>query len=151
MHHPSLVLASNPFPFLLAAPLSTFLDAPPRHQFHKKRSLLALEKEEIKVPPVLSMQVWDNDLFSADDFLASIDLNLLEVPVPYKMAKKCKMYTPEYHEKVCHVDVCRSEGRGLPVSGALFVQVVGLCAVTVVWGGLHIAYGAHTRTHTLTH
>ncbi|EGD79809.1 hypothetical protein PTSG_10792 [Salpingoeca rosetta] len=67
--------------------------------FHKKRSLLSRDKEEIKVPPILALQVWDNDLFSADDFLAAIDLNLLEMPAPFKLPKKCKMYTQEYHDK----------------------------------------------------
>eukprot|EP00043_Microstomoeca_roanoka_P019046 m.208684 g.208684 ORF g.208684 m.208684 type:complete len:2004 (-) comp16932_c1_seq2:1013-7024(-) len=67
--------------------------------FHKKRSLLTTDKEEVKVPPVLSLQIWDNDLFSADDFLASIDLNLLAIPPPFKLPKKCKAYTSQYLEK----------------------------------------------------
>lgn len=39
----------------------------------KKRRFFSIDKEEIKLPPILSLQVWDNDLISADDFLGNLE------------------------------------------------------------------------------
>lgn len=35
----------------------------------KKQHFYSLTKTEVHVPPRLTMQVWDNDLFSPDDFI----------------------------------------------------------------------------------
>ena len=35
----------------------------------KKEHFWSLDKTETKAPPVLVIQIWDNDKFSADDFL----------------------------------------------------------------------------------
>ena len=35
----------------------------------KKEHFYSLTKTEIQVPPRLTLQVWDNDLFSPDDFI----------------------------------------------------------------------------------
>jgi hypothetical protein len=35
----------------------------------KKEHFWSLDETEHRVPPVLMIQVWDNDKFSADDFL----------------------------------------------------------------------------------
>ena len=35
----------------------------------KKEHFYSLTKSERRLPPILTMQVWDNDLFSPDDFL----------------------------------------------------------------------------------
>ena len=35
----------------------------------KKEHFWSLDKTETKFPPVLVIQIWDNDKFSADDFL----------------------------------------------------------------------------------
>uniref|UniRef100_A0A182LWC6 C2 domain-containing protein n=1 Tax=Anopheles culicifacies TaxID=139723 RepID=A0A182LWC6_9DIPT len=45
---------------------------------------------ELKYPPVLTVQVWDNDSFSADDFLGTMDLNLAQLPFPANCADACK-------------------------------------------------------------
>jgi len=37
--------------------------------FRKKESMLALSDVEFKVPPNLTLQIWDADLISRDDFL----------------------------------------------------------------------------------
>ena len=37
----------------------------------KKEHIWSLDKTEIKAPPVLVIQIWDNDKFSADDFLGN--------------------------------------------------------------------------------
>jgi hypothetical protein len=37
--------------------------------FYKKESILDVGNKEFKVPPVLSLQLWDADLISSDDML----------------------------------------------------------------------------------
>ncbi|XP_041771209.1 myoferlin isoform X2 [Anopheles merus] len=46
---------------------------------------------ELKYPPVLTVQIWDNDSFSADDFLGTVDLNLTQLPVPASTADACTL------------------------------------------------------------
>jgi len=41
----------------------------------KKEHFWSLDKTESKVPAVLVLQLWDNDKFSADDFLGTISLD----------------------------------------------------------------------------
>eukprot|EP00055_Hartaetosiga_balthica_P009303 m.36689 g.36689 ORF g.36689 m.36689 type:complete len:2178 (-) comp6693_c0_seq1:45-6578(-) len=65
----------------------------------KKRRTLSASREDVRYPPILTLQLWDNDLFSSDDVLGFIDLNLLEMPHGFKLKKKCKPYTKEFHEK----------------------------------------------------
>eukprot|EP00052_Salpingoeca_macrocollata_P020806 m.175674 g.175674 ORF g.175674 m.175674 type:complete len:2346 (-) comp21363_c0_seq2:105-7142(-) len=57
----------------------------------KKTSFFSRAKnaEEIKLPPVLTIQIWDNDLFSPDDYVGSIDVKLSDMLVPVKDAKDC--------------------------------------------------------------
>jgi len=43
----------------------------------KKEHIWSLDKTETKVPPVLVVQIWDNDKFSADDFLGNFNSSLL--------------------------------------------------------------------------
>ncbi len=42
----------------------------------------------MKIPPVFSLQIWDNDLFSPDDYVGNIDLRLSSMPPPFKSASK---------------------------------------------------------------
>ena len=59
----------------------------------KKRSLISFgDKEEQKLPPTLALQVWDNDLFSANDFIGNMDLDLTKIPRPFRFPKDCKPY-----------------------------------------------------------
>ena len=48
----------------------------------KKEYFWSYDATELTVPPVLNLQVWDNDKFSADDFLGR---NSLLISVPMKM------------------------------------------------------------------
>ncbi len=50
----------------------------------KKEHFWSLDETEIKLPPVLTIQVWDNDKFSADDFLGQLSLNLNQIIRPVK-------------------------------------------------------------------
>uniref|UniRef100_A0A668AU59 Otoferlin n=1 Tax=Myripristis murdjan TaxID=586833 RepID=A0A668AU59_9TELE len=57
----------------------------------KKDSMFAWDETEYKIPARLSIQVWDADHFSADDFLGAIELDLNRFPRGAKTAKQCTM------------------------------------------------------------
>ena len=44
--------------------------------FEKSESIFDLGSTEMKVPAKLTLQVWDADIVSADDFLGLIDNNI---------------------------------------------------------------------------
>ncbi|KAL3317880.1 hypothetical protein Ciccas_003457 [Cichlidogyrus casuarinus] len=66
-----------------------FIPAENEITFKKKDSIFSLDATEIRLPPILIVQVWDNDKFSADDFLGTLELNLSELVTPAKQSKKC--------------------------------------------------------------
>lgn len=49
----------------------------------KKKNIYEKFDTELKVPPVLNVQIWDNDTFSPDDFLGSLTINLSHFPKPF--------------------------------------------------------------------
>ncbi|XP_053112314.1 dysferlin isoform X4 [Hemicordylus capensis] len=57
----------------------------------KKEHFWSLDKTENKVPPQLLLQIWDNDKFSFDDYLGSIQLDLNCMLKPAKTAEKCTL------------------------------------------------------------
>ncbi|KAK2145131.1 hypothetical protein LSH36_700g01069 [Paralvinella palmiformis] len=57
----------------------------------KKEHFWSLDQTERKLPPNLQIQVWDNDKFSADDFLGTLELNLNNMPTPTKKSSKCTL------------------------------------------------------------
>ncbi|XP_053560319.1 dysferlin isoform X2 [Bombina bombina] len=57
----------------------------------KKEHFWSLDKMENKIPPNLMIQIWDNDKFSFDDYLGSVQLDLNRMPKPVKTAEKCKL------------------------------------------------------------
>ncbi|XP_065176222.1 myoferlin-like isoform X2 [Sycon ciliatum] len=57
----------------------------------KREGLFSWDKTEFKLPPTLVVQVWDNDLFSLDDYLGDIELDLTFMPPPVKRSKNCSM------------------------------------------------------------
>lgn len=59
----------------------------------RKKHVFSLDKSEEHYKPTLILQVWDNDLFSADDFLGTIELNLTKLPMPAKTKKNCNLET----------------------------------------------------------
>lgn len=66
----------------------------------KKSMMLGMSEVEFKTPPNLTIQVWDADLVSADDFLGSITLNLNKLVKPTKDVKKCSLKMVEKAGKV---------------------------------------------------
>ena len=53
----------------------------------KKEHFYSIDKHEEKHPAVFCVQIWDNDIFHADDFLGVLELNLNKMPKPAKFAK----------------------------------------------------------------
>ncbi|XP_035461979.2 myoferlin isoform X1 [Scophthalmus maximus] len=57
----------------------------------RKQHLWNLDKTEFRIPPKLIIQIWDNDKFSLDDYLGSIELDLLNLIPPAKSPEKCSL------------------------------------------------------------
>ncbi|KAK6186023.1 hypothetical protein SNE40_008141 [Patella caerulea] len=57
----------------------------------KKEHFWSLDETEQHLAPILMTQIWDNDKFSADDFLGTLELNLNNMPLPAKKARSCNL------------------------------------------------------------
>ncbi|XP_032085532.1 myoferlin-like isoform X4 [Thamnophis elegans] len=57
----------------------------------KKQHFWSLDETMQKVPPKLIIQVWDNDKFSADDFIGNLEMNLTSIPRPAKRPRDCSL------------------------------------------------------------
>ncbi|XP_014817287.1 PREDICTED: myoferlin-like [Calidris pugnax] len=55
----------------------------------RKEHFWSLDETVLKVPPKLILQVWDNDKFSADDFLGVLELELTKLPQPARNPQNC--------------------------------------------------------------
>ncbi|XP_046666884.1 otoferlin [Homalodisca vitripennis] len=61
--------------------------------FYKKR-VWDLATTEVKVPPLLHLQVWDRDRLSSDDFIGDMVIELNKMPRGARSVKTCKLRTP---------------------------------------------------------
>ncbi|XP_074502030.1 myoferlin isoform X1 [Sebastes fasciatus] len=57
----------------------------------KKEHIWNLDKTEFRIPPKLIIQIWDNDKFSLDDYLGSVELDILNLISPAKSPEKCSL------------------------------------------------------------
>ncbi|KAF6270415.1 fer-1 like family member 5 [Rhinolophus ferrumequinum] len=57
----------------------------------QKDYIWSMDPTEMKFPPKLIIQVWDNDIFSPDDFLGVLELDLCDMPLPAQHAKLCSV------------------------------------------------------------
>ncbi|NXW83205.1 MYOF protein, partial [Alopecoenas beccarii] len=57
--------------------------------FSPQEHFWSLDPTVRKVPPKLILQVWDNDKFSADDFLGVLELELSRLPQPARQPQNC--------------------------------------------------------------
>ncbi|XP_072543804.1 dysferlin isoform X6 [Salminus brasiliensis] len=69
-----------PFHYLPAEQLCTI---------DKKEHFWSLDKAETKLPPKLTIQIWDNDKFSFDDYLGCLEMDLNHMLRPAKSPEKC--------------------------------------------------------------
>ena len=58
----------------------------------KKEHFWSLDETQSKLKPILNLQIWDNDKFSADDFLGQISLNLNNMIKAVKDSDKCGLH-----------------------------------------------------------
>ncbi|XP_002734885.2 dysferlin-like [Saccoglossus kowalevskii] len=72
------------FPFDYIPPEQTMI-------VKRKDHFWSLDETEERVPPTFIIQIWDNDQFSPDDFLGTLELNMNHMPKPAKSSGKCKM------------------------------------------------------------
>ncbi|CAB4068037.1 OTOF [Lepeophtheirus salmonis] len=66
-----------------------YLAAEEKVVISKKESMFSWDETTSKVPARLTLQVWDADHFSKDDFLGAITMDLNRFPRGAKTAKKC--------------------------------------------------------------
>ncbi|KAM9800773.1 fer-1-like protein 4 isoform 1-T1 [Syngnathus typhle] len=57
--------------------------------FRRKESFFSLEDSEFRQPAILTLQIWDYDHISANDFLGSLELRLDDMVRGAKSAEKC--------------------------------------------------------------
>ncbi|NXC50053.1 MYOF protein, partial [Penelope pileata] len=57
----------------------------------RKEHFWSLDETVQKLPPKLILQVWDNDKFSADDFLGVLELELTRLPQPSQRPQDCTL------------------------------------------------------------
>eukprot|EP00058_Branchiostoma_floridae_P024963 XP_002610453.1 hypothetical protein BRAFLDRAFT_124267 [Branchiostoma floridae] len=60
-----------------------------KHRCPLQEHFWSLDETVTQVPPRLTVQVWDNDKFSFDDFLGQLTLDLHKMPIPTKTSRKC--------------------------------------------------------------
>lgn len=68
-----------------------YLKAEDKVVLKRKDFFLGLGDTEHKFPPNLTIQIWDADVVSADDFLGSLTLNLNRIPKPAKSPRRCNL------------------------------------------------------------
>ncbi|XP_070708516.1 myoferlin-like [Pempheris klunzingeri] len=57
----------------------------------KKERFWSLDKTEFRIPPKLIVQIWDNDKFSLDDYLGTLELDLRNMVAAAKTPEKCSL------------------------------------------------------------
>ncbi|XP_066549569.1 myoferlin isoform X3 [Amia ocellicauda] len=69
----------------------------------KKEHFWSLDKTEFRTPPKLIVQIWDNDKFSLDDYLGTLELDLHHLIPHSKTPEKCSLKViPEVTGSVPH-------------------------------------------------
>jgi Ca2+-dependent lipid-binding protein len=66
----------------------------------KRKNLFEKIDSEIKMPPILNVQIWDNDSFSTDDFLGTLTINLSHFPKPAVSHEKCVIRKAKEYENL---------------------------------------------------
>ena len=70
----------------------------------KKEHFWNIEGTEKRLDPILVLQVWDNDLFSADDVLGSVEFNLTRFFKPVTSARRCSVNQVSWRDDLSNCD-----------------------------------------------
>lgn len=99
----------------------------------KKEHFWSLDKTEERLPCRLVMQIWDNDKFSADDFLGTLEMDLCAIPTPAKKKQNCNLeILPQFAKKapeLINLFDCKRVMGLWPV----FDNETGVPELTVLW------------------
>ncbi|XP_078489340.1 myoferlin [Ciona intestinalis] len=71
----------------------------------KKQHLWSLDKTVTKFPPVLNIQVWDNDLFGPNEYISEIVLPLTHAPKCCKFNRACTLENVPDEQGNCRMDI----------------------------------------------
>ncbi|XP_068597029.1 myoferlin [Brachionichthys hirsutus] len=101
----------------------------------RKEHFWNLDKTEFRTPPKLIIQIWDNDKFSLDDYLGSVELDLLNLIPPAKSPEKCSIKMLP--------GMAGSSSTKKPLPNSLFSQksVRGWWPCTIEQEGKHVLAG----------
>uniref|UniRef100_A0A8C5P4U7 C2 domain-containing protein n=1 Tax=Jaculus jaculus TaxID=51337 RepID=A0A8C5P4U7_JACJA len=65
----------------------------------QKDYIWSLDPTSMKFPARLIIQIWDNDIFSSDDFLGVLELDLSDMPLPARYARQCSLTMMDHDPK----------------------------------------------------
>jgi len=68
-----------------------YIPAEQRVSVSKRAHIFSSEYEVTKVPPTLSLQIWDADIFQPDEFIGSIELDLNHLILPARNAREATL------------------------------------------------------------
>nr|CAB3264165.1 myoferlin [Phallusia mammillata] len=71
----------------------------------RKEHLWSLDKTVTKFPPVLNIQVWDNDLFGPNEYISEISLPLTNMAKCCKFQRNCKLANVPDLQGNCEMDI----------------------------------------------
>ncbi len=57
----------------------------------KEKSVFEKLETFVKTPPILNLQIWDNDTFTPDDFLGATSINLSHFKSPFITSEECSV------------------------------------------------------------
>lgn len=76
----------------------------------KKEHFWSLDKTKQTMPPKFNLQVWDNDLFSANDFIGNLEVDLSKLPKPAKEPKNATLESLEGDDTIDLFDANMTKG-----------------------------------------
>ncbi|CAG9864670.1 unnamed protein product [Phyllotreta striolata] len=94
----------------------------------KKETVFSVEHTECKIPCQLTLQVWDNDTFSKDDFIGTVTLELAKLHRPAKAVNKCTLHIVEKGAPTINLFKIRRTKGWWPLRGVDRVTKMEICA-----------------------
>uniref|UniRef100_H2Z7H9 C2 domain-containing protein n=1 Tax=Ciona savignyi TaxID=51511 RepID=H2Z7H9_CIOSA len=83
----------------------------------KKDHLWSLDKTVTKFPPVLNIQVWDNDLFGPNEYISEIVLPITNMPKCCKFQRFCSLKNVPDMQGNCKMEMVNLFDQKMPLKG----------------------------------